>query len=353
VASAAGARPAAGTVAAMRTDTQALRSPLAAGVDETTIVPSPLREAPPPRATPPPSAPPAAGLGAKAAASRFTFHRDDAKGSRLPLIAGAAGILLVLAAVGAVVMRRGGQAPAGSAAPAPSTLSAEAAAAQAKVKELEGKLAALEAEKAAAEAKAAEEAKKKIEAQAAAKGQVVDPAALARAQEEARKKAQAEQEKRAEDEKKRLEAQKAAEEARLAEEKRKADEEAARIAAATTTLPAVTIPPTTVAPATHPGTLVNLADPGVIAPLLERKGALQYPPIALRQRVEGTVELNVLVDEKGGVSDAKIVTGAGGRAGLNEAAIDYAKRQRYRAATKDGVPVKVWMPLRVRFELPK
>jgi len=38
---------------------------------------------------------------------------------------------------------------------------------------------------------------------------------------------------------------------------------------------------------------------------------------------------------------------------LNEAAIDYARRQRYRPATKDGVLVKVWMPLRVKFDLPK
>jgi len=212
----------------------------------------------------------------------------------------------------------------------------------------------MEAEKAAAEAKATEDTKKKMEAQAAAKGQSVDPAALARAQEEARKKVQAEQDRRAQEEKQRLEAAKAAEEARLAEEKRKADEEAARIAAAaTTTLPAVTAPPTTAAAALHPGTLVNLSDVGVIAPLLERKGTLQYPPIALRQRVEGTVELSVLVDEKGGVSDAKVVTGVTGRSGLNEAAIDYAKRQRYRPASKDGVGVKVWMPLRVKFDLPK
>jgi TonB family protein len=351
-ASATGSGPAAGAAPPLHTDTQAFRPAAAVAEAETTIVPSPLRE--PPAARPAPSVPPAPaqGLGAKAAASGFTFHRDDGKDSRLPLIAGAAGVLLVLGAVGVVVMRRS-HAPAASPAPAASTLSSEAVAAQAKVKELQEKLASLEAEKAAAEAKAAEDAKKKIEAQAAAKGQSVDPAALARAQEEARKKAQAEQERRAQEEKQRLEAAKAAEEARLAEEKKKADEEAARTAAAAaTTLPAVTTPLAPAA-ATQPGTLVNLADAGVIAPLLERKGALQYPPIALRQHVEGTVELNVLVDEKGGVTDAKVLNGVGGRAGLNEAAIDYAKRQRYRPATKEGVPVKVWMPLRVKFELPR
>jgi TonB family protein len=348
----------AGAVAAvgapMRTDTQALR-PAGPAADETTIVPSPMREAATAPRTPPPAVPPAppSGIGAKAAASRFTFHRDGEEVNRLPLIAGVAGVVLVAAAVGVAVMKRGGSAPPSPAAPAVTTLSPQALAAEAKVKELQERLSALEAEKAAAEAKAAEEAKKKMEAQAAARGQAVDPAALARAQEEARRKAQSEQERRAQEEKKRLEAEKAAEEARVAEEKRKAEEEAARLAAATptTTLP----PPTTVPPppATKPGSLVTLADSGVIAPVLERRGALQYPPLALRQRVEGTVELNVLVDEKGGVSDVQVVTGAGGRSGLNEAAMDYARRQRYRPATKDGVLVKVWMPLRVKFELPK
>jgi len=351
-------RAAGGTVAAvpapLRTDTQALRpSGSPAEAAETTIVPSPLRE-PAAARTPAPAVPPTpSGIGAKAAASRFTFHRDGEEGSRMPLIAGAAGILLVAAVVVMAVMRRGGSAPPSPAAPAVTTLSPQAVAAEAKVKELQERLAALEAEKAAAEAKAAEDAKKKMEAQAAARGQAVDPAALARAQEEARRKAQAEQERLAQEEKKRLEAEKAAEEARVAEEKRKAEEEAARIAAAT---PATTVPPATTLPAppaTKAGSLVTLADAGVIAPVLERRGSLQYPPLALRQRVEGTVELNVLVDEKGAVSDVQVVTGAGGRSGLNEAAMDYARRQRYRPATKDGVLVKVWMPLRVKFDLPK
>jgi TonB family protein len=340
-----------GTVA-LHTDTQALGAG-GATADETTIVPSPLKETPAVRAPVP--AAPSSGAGARAAASGFTFHRDGPQKNRLPLVAGAAGLLLVAAVAGVALLRRGSAPAPSPAAPAPTTLSPEAVAAQAKVKELQERLAALEAEKAAAEAKAAEDAKKKLEAQAAARGQAVDPAVLARAQEEARRKAQAEQERRAEEERKRLEAEKAAEEARVAEEKRKAEEEAARIAAATptTTLPPVTAPPPPTVPPTRPGMLVTLADAGVIPPVLEKRGVLQYPPMARRQGVEGVVELNVLVDEKGAVSDAQVVTGAEGRAGLNEAAVDYARRQRYRPATKEGVPVKVWMPLRVKFELTK
>jgi TonB family protein len=223
-----------------------------------------------------------------------------------------------------------------------------------RVKELEEKLNAIEAEKAAAEAKAAEEAKKRIEAQAAARGQRADAGAVERAQEEARRRAQAEADRKAQEEKKRLQDEQRAAEARLAEERRRAAEEAARVAAAATPVP-ITLPPATVAPppALRPGTLVNLSDQGVIAPVTQSAPPLRYPPIAERQRVEGTVELNILVDEKGNVVETLLVTPAGGKSGLNEAAVDNVRRRRYRPATKDGVPVKVWYPVSVRFVLPR
>ena len=102
-----------------------------------------------------------------------------------------------------------------------------------------------------------------------------------------------------------------------------------------------------------PGALVAITDPGVVGPVGERQPPQPYPPIALRQRVEGIVELNALVDEKGNVADVTVVTPAGGRAGLTEAAVENVKRRHYRPATKDGVPVRVWLSVRVRFELPK
>ena len=83
------------------------------------------------------------------------------------------------------------------------------------------------------------------------------------------------------------------------------------------------------------------------------KPSLSYPPIAQRQHVEGRVELSVLVDERGGVTDTKVVSGAGGRAGLNEAASDFVRRWRFRPATKDGVAVKTWTPVSVNFVLPR
>jgi TonB family protein len=308
----------------------------------------------------PPAAahPPAHGHvepAARDAAAGFTFHKDEPTKSKAPLIGGLAAVLLIgVAAAYFLLGRNAGQAPPGTAAAAPaSTLSPEAVAAMARVKELEAQLLAIEAEKAAATAKAEEDAKKKVEAQAAARGQAVDPAALEKAQNEARARAQAEQEKKQQEEKRRLEEEQKAAEARLAEERRKAaEEEAARLAAAATTTVPVTAPPVTV-PAVRPGALVDVNEPGVIAPIALSKASLQYPPIALRQRIDGTVDLSVLVDEKGAVTDARVTSGAGGKAGLNEAAVDYVRRWKFRPASKDGVNVKVWTPVSVKFVLPK
>ena len=295
------------------------------------------------------------GAAAKEAAAGFTFHKEKREEKKKPptLIVGAIAAAVVLLAVGGWIATRRGAPLATPAPPAPSTLSAEAAAAMQRVKELEERLKAIEDEKAAAEAKAAEEAKKKVEAQAAARGQKADAAAVDRAQEEARRRAQAETDRKAQDERRRLEDEQRAAEARLAEERRRVETEAARAAAAATPIPVPAPTAVVEAPALRPGTLVNLSDAGVIAPVTQSAPALRYPPIAERQKVEGIVELNILVDEKGNVIEALLVTPAGGKSGLNEAAVDNVKKRRYRPATKDGVPVKVWFPVSVRFVLPR
>jgi TonB family protein len=295
---------------------------------------------------------------AREAAAGFTFHKDDKKGSKTALIGGLAAVLLIAAAGAAFVLKgRGATAPTASTVPPPTTMSAEMMALAQRARDLEAKLQALEAEKAAASAKAEEDARKKVEAQARARGQAVDPEALARAQDEARKKAQVEQDRRAQADRKRLEDEQKLAEAQLAEEQRRAEEARAAAAAAAaappTTVAAATPPPPPTTVAIKPGALVDVNDAGVIAPVALNKPSFTYPPIALRQRIEGKVDLSVLVDERGGVADARVVSGAGGRAGLNEAASDYVRRWKFRPATKEGVPVKTWTPVSVVFMLPR
>jgi serine/threonine-protein kinase len=329
-------------------------------------VPAPLEARPAPGT--------AHGLPARARISPPLFTRDAAvdftfngqRRTRSPLVVGGLAVIVLLAGAGGwLSLRR--RAPPPAPAPPPSTVNAGVTAIQ-RVRELEEKLATIEQEKAAAVARAAEDARKKFEVQAAARGRTVDTAALAKAEEDARRKAQEEQEAKTQDEKRLLEEEQRAAKARLGEQRRRAAEEAARAAADVpaapaplpTTLAAVSPPPATLAVATppppvsvSPGTLVSVGEPGVVAPVAESIPPLRYPPIAERLRVEGTVELSILVDENGSVVDAIVVTTAGGKAGLDEAAMDNVKKRRYRPATKNGVPVKVRYPVSVKFVLPK
>jgi protein TonB len=76
--------------------------------------------------------------------------------------------------------------------------------------------------------------------------------------------------------------------------------------------------------------------------------AMEYPSLALRQDVQGVVDLRILVDETGRVADVRVVAGP---RELLESAVAHVKRRRYSPASRDGVPIKLWLPISVRFEL--
>jgi TonB family protein len=82
--------------------------------------------------------------------------------------------------------------------------------------------------------------------------------------------------------------------------------------------------------------------PGVVEPALVAPPRIRYPPIARQQKVAGRVVILVLVNENGGVSDARIQKGLGGRTGIDSVVLDAVRGSRFRAATKNGVPVKMW-----------
>jgi TonB family protein len=89
--------------------------------------------------------------------------------------------------------------------------------------------------------------------------------------------------------------------------------------------------------------------PGVTPPDLMRMPDPVFPSIAKRLNKSAVVEVRVLVDEKGDVREAELA-GAKAGYGFDQAAIDAAKRATYRPATKDGVRVKMWTQLVVRFK---
>jgi TonB family protein len=82
--------------------------------------------------------------------------------------------------------------------------------------------------------------------------------------------------------------------------------------------------------------------PGVTEPALVAPPRVNYPPIARQQHVSGRVVILVLVSENGTVAEARVQKGIGGRSGIDGVVLDAVRRSRFRPATKNGIPVKMW-----------
>jgi protein TonB len=103
-------------------------------------------------------------------------------------------------------------------------------------------------------------------------------------------------------------------------------------------------------PAVREGDLVELGG-DVIPPQPIYNPKPSYPPLAARQRVTGTVFLEVLVDENGSVQDVKVLRGVKPDLGLDAAAAAVVRSWRYKPATKGGVRVKVRATQRIAFRI--
>jgi protein TonB len=73
-----------------------------------------------------------------------------------------------------------------------------------------------------------------------------------------------------------------------------------------------------------------------------------YPPDARRLQIQGIVVLNVLVDETGKVTEAKIVSGP---VFLQQAAMDSVRKWKYQPARLDGQPIAIHINVGVNFSL--
>jgi TonB family protein len=97
------------------------------------------------------------------------------------------------------------------------------------------------------------------------------------------------------------------------------------------------------------GSLVQ-AGPGVTGPRLKRIPPARFPRIAQRMnRREATVHVLVLVDENGKVIDQKLKGDKVGF-GFDEEALNVSSRATFEPATKEGVKVKMWVSLPIRFQ---
>jgi periplasmic protein TonB len=67
--------------------------------------------------------------------------------------------------------------------------------------------------------------------------------------------------------------------------------------------------------------------------------------MARQQRVQGKVVVLVLVDEQGRVVESRIQQGVANQPAVNEAVLEGVRNAKFRAATKNGIPVKMWRPV--------
>ncbi len=112
--------------------------------------------------------------------------------------------------------------------------------------------------------------------------------------------------------------------------------------------PAPAPAPVPAAPRVQVGDLVR-PGPGVQTPKLLRLPQPTYPAAARRLNKAATVDVRVLVDERGKVLETEAPSIRAGY-GFDEAAVDVARRATYNPATKEGVRVKMWTVLRVAFK---
>ena len=98
-----------------------------------------------------------------------------------------------------------------------------------------------------------------------------------------------------------------------------------------------------------PGSDDPLAITGAVrAPTLIRSVAPDYPHVARLARVQGRVVLRAVIDELGAIENVTVVEG---NPLLVPAASEAVSRWRYRPATLDGRPVRVWVLVTVHFTL--
>jgi TonB family protein len=117
---------------------------------------------------------------------------------------------------------------------------------------------------------------------------------------------------------------------------------------AVTTAAAAAPPPA--APEIREGDLVASGELDQI-PRIVRQVPPQYPPLAVRQRIEGTVLLSALINENGSVADVKVLRGDARKIGFDEAAIQAVRSFSFTPPMKNGKRVKTWFPVPFRFKL--
>ncbi len=89
--------------------------------------------------------------------------------------------------------------------------------------------------------------------------------------------------------------------------------------------------------------------PGIVRPFLLNSAQPRYTEEARALKIQGTVLMGLLITETGDVDSALVLRGLG--YGLDEHAIDVARKLKFSPATRNGEPAPYWLKLSVGFNL--
>ena len=112
---------------------------------------------------------------------------------------------------------------------------------------------------------------------------------------------------------------------------------------------ATPIPPTPT-PRVQEGEIVT-PGPDVNLPVVVKQVEPAYPPAALRLRIGGEVQLQVLIGPDGAVEDVKILNISHPGVGFEKASEEAVRQWRFRPATKLGTKVRMWISVRIPFTM--
>ena len=89
---------------------------------------------------------------------------------------------------------------------------------------------------------------------------------------------------------------------------------------------------------------------GITAPRIIKSARPNYPPEAMRAKVQGRVKMEMVVQADGTVGEVRIVSSLDRKFGVDEAAVKAVKEMRFAPAMKDGVAVPVLLSTEMAFE---
>lgn len=87
------------------------------------------------------------------------------------------------------------------------------------------------------------------------------------------------------------------------------------------------------------------------APVKRSSPPLYYPERAAKEKLEGSVWVKVLIDWNGEVRAVEVSKHSGLHVGFEGAAIENAKKTKWKPAMQDGRPVAIWVTYEIKFQM--